>query len=160
MKKSLITLVLALFASAVFSTVWNVNNISGIAADFNDLIVACNSSELCDYGTVPKLKVSFETVNISHFKEQSTIYDTSLYTWKWQKMDFWKVVRQPHYSSIGSKHCAFTARRWISTYFLYNQCSRTKKFEKVKNLYMFKLTRGLRAHRYHCIALRAFKFTS
>ena len=80
MEKSLFTIVLALFVSANFSTVWNVNNISGIAAYFNDLLFACNSSELCDYGTVPKLKVSFETVNISHFKEQSTLYATSLYT--------------------------------------------------------------------------------
>ncbi|HOT39541.1 MAG TPA: hypothetical protein PLO96_07835 [Candidatus Cloacimonas acidaminovorans] len=42
MKKSLFTIVLALFVSANFSTVWNVNNISGIAAYFNDLLFACN----------------------------------------------------------------------------------------------------------------------
>ncbi len=49
MKKSLFTLVLALFASAVFSTVWNVNNIPGMAAYFNNLDVACTSSDVADY---------------------------------------------------------------------------------------------------------------
>ena len=52
MKKSLFTLVLALFASAVFSTVWNVNNIPGMAAYFNNLDVACTSSDVADYDTL------------------------------------------------------------------------------------------------------------
>jgi len=52
MKKSLFTLVLALLVSAIFSTVWNVNSIPGMAAYFNNLDVACASSDVADYDTL------------------------------------------------------------------------------------------------------------
>ncbi|HOD17715.1 MAG TPA: hypothetical protein PKJ14_03610 [Candidatus Cloacimonadota bacterium] len=52
MKKTLFTLALALIVSAIFSAVWHVNNIPGITADFNNLDVACSSSQVADYDTL------------------------------------------------------------------------------------------------------------
>lgn len=52
MKKTLFSLILALFVSAVFSNVWHVNNIPGMAANFINLEDACASSAVANYDTL------------------------------------------------------------------------------------------------------------